>query len=224
MRDPHVESVEGLEGGVIEDARARQRRLRRRGAVAALGGAALVALIIGLSGGGGASGGHARGAGEPLRITFANGQFFAAGLPIMIAFTPGGYNGGGVAYFRYHGSFVVDDGAAGGGAAGGGARVLVRWESLPADRDTPGLIMVAIVGHGVAAAHAAGVGTFTARHVTGLPAGYRAVVFYYPHRPALASVRNILAYRQRGAALGRLVPFTPLDATGQPTAAPSTRS
>ncbi len=67
--------------------------------------------------------------------------------------------------------------------------MLVRWSSEPAARDTPGRVMVAIVGPGVAGVRAAGYGTFRAHHVGGLPAGYKAVVFYYAKWPAAATER-----------------------------------
>src|ERR1019366_3741333 len=92
--------------------------------------------------------------------------------------------GGATAYFQYAGSLVVDH-----DVPDSGRRVLVRWSSEPAARDTPGRVMVAIVGPGVAGVRAAGYGTFRAHHVGGLPAGYKAVVFYYAKWPAAATER-----------------------------------
>lgn len=110
---------------------------------------------------------------------------------------------------------------------GSGPRVLVRWGSAPADRDTPGRIMVAIVGPGVAAVRAAGYGTFNARHVGGLPAGYKAVVFYYPKWPADANAPpttqpGIERVIRRLEQLPSLVPLTPLNSAGKATAAAAT--
>jgi hypothetical protein len=89
--------------------------------------------------------------------------------------------------------------------------------------------MFAIVGPGVASVRAASDGTFAAHHVTGLPAGYKAIVFYYPKWPALASLRprtvpNRERYIRALEQLPRLVSLTPLNASGKATAPPRPRT
>jgi len=108
-----------------------------------------------------------------------------SGLPIGISLRLASpVDGGDTAYFRYDRGYVIDN-----DVPGRGARVLVRWAGAPADRDTPGLVLAAIVGPDVAAVRAGVYGTFKAEHVNGLPRAYKAVVFYYPAWPALASER-----------------------------------
>jgi hypothetical protein len=208
---------------LIEEARRRTRKRRRRIAVVLVIAAAGVAYLLG---GGGASrtgGGQSHVGGSAVSIAFSDGHFSAGGMPVGIALRlgPGGHRGA-TAYFRYGASYVIDD-----DVPGRGERVLVRWDSAPADRDTAGRITVAIVGPGVAAVRAAGYGTFSAHHVSGLPAAYKAVVFYYTERPALASERS--RTRQRLArlaraqahALAQLPALTPLSAAGTPMASAS---
>ena len=132
--------------------------------------------------------------------------------------------GGATAYFQYAGSLVVDH-----DVPDSGRRVLVRWSSEPAARDTPGRVMVAIVGPGVAGVRAAGYGTFRAHHVGGLPAGHKAVVFYYAKWPAAATERartrqGLEQLARRIEQLPRLVPLTPLNAAGKPTAPAATNN
>lgn len=212
---------------LIEEARKRTRKRRSRIAlvfVIATGGVAYL-----LSGGGSATGGRrSHAGGSPVRVAFSDAHYSASGMPIGISLrlAPGGH-GGATAYFRYDGGYVIDN-----KVPGRGARVLVRWDSAPADRNTPGRVMVAIVGPGVAAVRAGGYGTFKARHVSGLPIAYKAVVFYYPKWPALDSLRArtrrgllqlVRAQSHALAQLPRLVPLTPLNAAGKATAPTSTR-
>jgi len=180
-----------------------------------------VALIVGLGGGGHDRGGERaeRGHGHVVRVAFAGQQFSADGRPVQIALGLG--QGEAEASFAYDGSYVEDN-----NVPGRGPRVLVRWDAQPASNSTPGRIMVAIVGPGVAAVRAPGIGTLKVRHVNGIPAGYGAIVFDYTKFPAAATIRHIVGgivqYQHGVAELSRVVPLTPLNAAGRATAPAST--
>jgi hypothetical protein len=146
----------------------RRWRVRASLVVVLAGLAAAVTLMFG--GGGGRS---------LLSVRFTDRSFTVGGLPMRV-----GLNARtATADFSYDGGSVVDD-----GVPTRGARVLATWTSAPADRETRGVIIAAIVGPGTAGVRANGLGAFLAHHVTGLPSGYKAVVFVDPQFPALASV------------------------------------
>ena len=214
-----------IDAGVIEEARRRQRRQWGIAAVAVLmAAAALAAVAVWLVGGGvGGSGQRSQSSGPPVRITFADDRFAANRMPIGIALAlDPAKPGSAQAYFDYDGDTAIDN-----DVPGSGARVLVRWDAAPADPSTPGRIIFAIVGPGVAAVRDGNYGTFTAHHLDGLPPGYKAVVFYYSHWPSAASQyapfpQGVQRSTHQLQQLPRSVPLTPLSATGAATAAPST--
>ena len=142
-------------------------------------------------------------------------------MPMSIGLTVSPRPGGATASFQYNGSHTLDN-----NVPARGPRVLVRWDTSPRDTSTPGRIMAAIVGPGVAAVRTGSYGTFDAHHVNGLPPGYQAVVFYYPGFPALASVhartqQELEQLIRKLRLLQRRVPLTPLNARGRATASPN---
>ncbi len=207
--------AERIRYGVIDDARERSGRERRR-AIAAFLVLLLIAAVVSfvLAASGGSTG--------PTRVVFADGRFSAAGMAMSIRLTVSPKPGGATASFQYNGSHTLDN-----NVPARGPRVLVRWDTSPRDTATPGRIMAAIVGPGVTAVRAGDYGTFDAHHVSGLPPGYRAVVFYYPGFPALASVhartrQGLDPLIRKLELLQRRVPLSPLNASGRATASPNT--
>jgi hypothetical protein len=180
LEDPRESSrPTGVDNGVIEEARVRQRRRRVTGA--ALGVVAACAsiglLLIGGRGGSssGASG-EAR-AGRPLKLALVRGRAFSGGQPALMGVTWSLQAGNVGVCVR-----VINRGHCNGqpptrnyplyGGPGGYS---------PEEKVGPqGEINAIFVGRGVAALRVAHLGTFRARSAPGLPPGAKQIVFYRP--------------------------------------------
>ncbi len=168
--------ADGLDAGVIEEARRRQRR--RRGAGIAFGVlAAIVAGGLWIGGGGGRHASNEPGAGaRPLKLALVRGQPFVGGKPALMGVAPSLQAGNvGVCVM------VAGQGEGCNGPPptradpvyGGGDGWTAEEKVGPA-----GEIDALFVGPGVAAVRVAHVGTFAAHHVASLPPQAKEVLFY----------------------------------------------
>ncbi len=171
LQSPPVAKVQG---GVVRDARRRQRR--RWAGVAALFGAGTLALAgVLLSGAKGTGRGAADSAAErPLDLTFLHGRPYVDGYPFVLAVTPSLQPGNVGICVRLEGTGTCN------GPYGGPGRPLFGDEGYgPAERVGPrGEIDFALTAPGVAAVRVKDTGTFRPVSLPGLPPGDRAVVFY----------------------------------------------
>ena len=169
----------GIENGVIEEARDRQRR--RRVLRVALGGiGALVSIGLLLIGGGRGSTSGVPGlgrSGRPQKLALVHGRVYSGGQPALMGVTWSLQAGNVGVCVR-----VIDHGDCNGspptadypiyGGEGGYS---------PEEKVGPqGEIDAIFVGPGVAALRVAHLGTFKATSAPGLPPGAREIVFYRP--------------------------------------------
>ena len=218
-----LQATVGRQEVSLEDTRKRRHRYRLRFYVATL--AAIIIPVLVLAGGGlGTTGGRAHGAEGRPPIQLGGGHISVDGKPITVSLSLARTSGAdATAWIRWFGGFSIDS-----RVPASGARVLVAWSLVPRGRTTPGLIIVAIVGPGVAAIRMAHAGTFTTHHVNGLPRGYGASAFYYPGFPSEAAMgvgRTLPNFgrvsRRRERLLEDLPRLNPLSAKGAPIGAPT---
>lgn len=203
-----------IEGGVIRDARRRQRRRRAIGA-ALTGVVAAGVLVLAFGGGNGRLGGHARlPAREPaLRLTFARGVPYVNGQPFPLVVSPD-LRAGAV------GLCVLYNGEGSCGAYPGPGVPLYDLGFSPEVRVGPqGEIDFELVGPQVAAVRVQRLGTFTPITLPWLPPGERVVAFYRPAGslgtvlPAGSDTRILLGFGYGGSHPTPVI-VSPLDRGG----------
>jgi hypothetical protein len=168
----------GLDSGVIEEARVRQRRRRVTGAV--IGGVAAVVIALLLLGGvgSGSPGPSARPEpGRPLKLTLVHGRAFIGGKPALMGVTWSLQAGNVGVCVRVigtescNGQPPTNAYPVYGGGEGYGPEEKVGRQ---------GEIDAIFTGPGVAAMRVAHLGTFKAESAPGLPPGAKQIVFYRP--------------------------------------------
>ena len=176
-----VDDLEGPDAGVIEEARARQRR--RWGRTAAAGAVLAAAITAGVLVFGGGRSGISNGAtsGQPVRLTFRHGYVYVNGYPVEV----------GVAPSLSPGTVGLDVAIAGvepgGAAAGEGASYPTAADPIFGPNSVnygssggAGKVYLALVGPSVAEMRVSHLGTFKPVKVRGLLTGQRAIAFYRP--------------------------------------------
>jgi hypothetical protein len=173
--------VEGPDAGVIEEARARQRRRWGRAAAAATVFAAAVAAGVLVFGGGRSGNSNGATSGQPVRLTIRHGYAYVNGYPVEV----------GVAPSLSPGTVGLDVAIAGvepgGAAAGGDARYPTAADPIFGPNSVnygssgeAGKVYLVLVGPSVAEMRVSHLGTFKPVKVRGLLAGQRAIAFYRP--------------------------------------------
>jgi hypothetical protein len=172
--------VDTPDAGVIEEARARQRRHSLAAALVVLAAVGLITWALGFSGGSRSTdpSGPSTAPTRALTLTFRHGLPYVNGEPLVVGIAP--TFGAGVVGLDIR---ALHSGQAGGPYPTAANPIVGLFADgvLTADnRPVDGLIDATVVASSVATMRVAHVGTFASHRAVGLPPGYRVFVFARP--------------------------------------------